>query len=155
RMASKLHTGRHLVRTQTIGFIGLGMMGRPMARNLLDAGYPVVVHNRSRAPVDGLVHRGAQPASSPTEIAHPSGAVITMLPDSRQVSEVLTEVLDAAERGRLVIDMSTIAPAVSRELAARGAERGIDVLDAPVSGADVGAREGTLSIMVGGSESAF
>ena len=141
--------------SETIGFIGLGIMGRPMAGNLLDAGYPLVVHNRSRASVDELAQRGAQRATSAAEVARRSEVVITMLPDSPQVSEVLTQVLDAAKPGLLAIDMSTIAPAVARDLAARGAERGIDVLDAPVSGGDVGAREGTLSIGAGGTEAAF
>lgn len=139
----------------TIGFIGLGIMGRPMAANLLRAGYPLVVHNRSRGPVDGLASEGAEPATSAREVAERSEVTITMLPDSPQVAEVMEEVLPAASRGQLVIDMSTISPTVWRELARRAGERGIELLDAPVSGGDIGAREATLSIMVGGGEAAF
>jgi 2-hydroxy-3-oxopropionate reductase len=139
----------------TIGFIGLGIMGRPMAANLLRAGYPLVVHNRSRGVVDDLAREGARAAGSAAEVAERGEVTITMLPDSPQVAEVMDEVLPAASPGQLVIDMSTIAPSVSRELAARAAELEVDFLDAPVSGGDVGAREATLSIMVGGSASAF
>ncbi|HUO69759.1 MAG TPA: 2-hydroxy-3-oxopropionate reductase [Solirubrobacteraceae bacterium] len=139
----------------TIGFIGLGIMGRPMAANLLKAGYPLVAHNRSRGAVDELARDGAQPAASAAEVAERSEVTITMLPDSPQVAEVMDDVLCAASAGQLVIDMSTIAPAVTRELAARAAAQDIELLDAPVSGGDVGAREATLSIMVGGSASAF
>jgi 2-hydroxy-3-oxopropionate reductase len=141
--------------TDTIGFIGLGIMGRPMAANLMRAGYPLVVHNRSRGPVDELARDGAHPATSAGEVARRSDVTITMLPDSPQVLEVMDEVLSDASPGQLVIDMSTIAPTVTRGLAQRALTRGIDLLDAPVSGGDVGAREGTLSIMVGGSVSAF
>ena len=140
---------------ETIGFIGLGIMGRPMATNLLRAGYPLVVHNRSRAAVDALAGEGAQPADSAREVAERSEVTITMLPDSPQVAEVLDAVLPAASRGQLIIDMSTIAPEVSRDLAVRGEGLGLQMLDAPVSGGDVGAREAKLSIMVGGSEAAF
>lgn len=139
----------------TVGFIGLGVMGRPMAANLLRAGYPLVVANRSRPAVDALVDAGAEAADGPREVAQRSQVTITMLPDSPQVAEVMEGVLAGASAGQLVIDMSTISPTVSRALAARAVEGGVELLDAPVSGGDVGAREGTLSIMVGGSAPAF
>lgn len=139
----------------TIGFIGLGIMGRPMAANLLGADYELVAYNRSPAAVDGLCVQGAAAAGSAGEVAQRTDVVITMLPDSPQVIQVIGDVLNAARPGQLVIDMSTIAPTVSRQLAVRGADKQVEMLDAPVSGGDVGAREGTLSIMVGGSPSAF
>ncbi|MFA4964617.1 MAG: 2-hydroxy-3-oxopropionate reductase [Thermoleophilia bacterium] len=140
---------------ETIGFIGLGIMGRPMAANLLRSGYAVIAHDRSRGAMDELAGAGAEPASSSREVAQRSDMTITMLPDSPQVIEVMDGVLAGASPGHLVIDMSTIAPSVSRELAARAGELGVEMLDAPVSGGDVGARNGALSIMVGGSEDAF
>ena len=143
---------------ETIGFIGLGVMGAPMARNLLQAGYPLVVHNRSREPVDALAAEGADAAQSPREVAERSQIVITMLPDSPAVEEVVLGddgVLAGASEGDLLVDMSTIHPTVSVAIARASGERGVSVLDAPVSGGDVGAREGTLSIMVGGEEADF
>lgn len=142
----------------TIGFIGLGAMGRPMSRNLLRAGYPLVVHNRSRAPVDELVAAGAQAGTSPGDVAGRSGVVITMLPDSPDVEAVMRGpegVLACARPGALVIDMSTISPAVARRLAEEARGRGLEMLDAPVSGGDIGARDATLTIMVGGSAAAL
>jgi 2-hydroxy-3-oxopropionate reductase len=139
----------------TIGFIGLGVMGAPMARNLLAAGQELVVHSRSPGPVEELVAAGAERASSPREVGERADVVILMLPDSPAVEAVaLGEdgVLAGASEGDLLIDMSTIHPTVAVEVARAGAERGVGVLDAPVSGGDVGAREGTLSIMVGGEE---
>jgi 2-hydroxy-3-oxopropionate reductase len=138
---------------ETIGFIGLGVMGDPMARNLIEAGHSLVVHNRSREPVQALAEVGAQAASGPREVAERSDVVITMLPDSAAVeSVVLGEdgVLAGASEGDLLIDMSTIHPTVSVAVAQAAAERGVAALDAPVSGGDVGAKQGTLSIMVGG-----
>jgi 2-hydroxy-3-oxopropionate reductase len=138
---------------QTIGFIGLGVMGAPMARNLLAAGHELVVHSRSRGPVDELAGAGAEPADSPREVAERAGVVITMLPDSAAVREVVLGedgVLAGASSGELLIDMSTIDPEVSIEVARAAGERGVAALDAPVSGGDVGAQQGTLSIMVGG-----
>lgn len=126
-----------------------------MAENLLRAGFPLIVHNRSSGPVEELSRQGAQVALSPDEVARHSDITITMLPDSPQVVEVMSGVLAGAARGHVVIDMSTIAPAVTRELAGRAAEAGVELLDAPVSGGDIGARDGTLSIMVGGSKTAF
>ena len=142
----------------TIGFIGLGMMGKPMARNLVKAGFSLVVHNRSHAAVEELMREGARAAASPQEVAAQSDIVILMLPDSPDVELVVTGkagVFEGARRGMLLIDMGTSSPTLARNLAHEGAERGIDVLDAPVSGGEVGAINATLSIMVGGSESAL
>ena len=142
----------------TIGFIGLGVMGKPMARNLMKAGFPLVVHNRSRGAVDELAKEGARAASSPKDVATQSDMVILMLPDSPDVEAVVAGkdgVFDGARRGMLLIDMGTSSPVLARRLARDAAARGIDMLDAPVSGGDVGAINATLSIMVGGSESAF
>jgi len=139
---------------ERIGFIGLGVMGAPMARNLLRAGYEVVVLNRTPEKAAALVEEGAAAASDPRDVAERSDVVITMLPDSPDVRCVIAGehgVLEGARPGQLVIDMSTIAPAVARELAAAAATSGVAMLDAPVSGGDVGAREGRLSIMVGGA----
>ncbi|HZT98572.1 MAG TPA: 2-hydroxy-3-oxopropionate reductase [Ktedonobacteraceae bacterium] len=144
--------------TTTIGFIGLGIMGKPMARNLMKAGYKLVVYNRSQAPVKELAADGAAGADSPKAVAEQSDVVITMLPDSPQVQEVMTGengVLGGAKASTLVIDMSTISPVVTQELARLAQERGVRMLDAPVSGGDVGAQQGTLSIMVGGSAEDF
>jgi 2-hydroxy-3-oxopropionate reductase len=136
-----------------IGFIGLGVMGAPMARNLLAAGFPLVVHNRSRAPVEQLVAAGAEAADGPRAVAERSDFVITMLPDSDAVEAVVLGsdgVLAGASEGDLLIDMSTIHPSVSMAVAQAANQGGVGALDAPVSGGDVGARDGTLSIMVGG-----
>ena len=139
----------------TVGFVGLGVMGAPMALNLQQAGHPLVVHNRGRGPVEELVAAGAEAASSAREVAERADVVITMLPDSPAVEDVVLGsdgVLDGASDGDLLIDMSTIHPTVSVAIAGAARERGVRVLDAPVSGGDVGARDGTLSIMVGGQE---
>jgi 2-hydroxy-3-oxopropionate reductase len=142
----------------TIGFIGLGVMGKPMARNLLKAGFPLVVHNRSRGAVDELAKEGARAAVSPKDVAAQSDIVILMLPDSPDVELVVTGkdgVFDGARAGMLVIDMGTSSPVLARQLARDAEARGIAMLDAPVSGGDVGALNATLSIMVGGKASAF
>jgi 2-hydroxy-3-oxopropionate reductase len=142
----------------TIGFIGLGIMGKPMAHNLLKAGFSVIVHNRHQEVTDELVAAGASAGVRPREIAATCDVLITMLPDTTQVEEVLLGtdgVIEGAHEGLIVIDMSTISPIVTRTLADRLAERGIAMLDAPVSGGDKGAIAGTLSIMVGGEEDAF
>jgi 2-hydroxy-3-oxopropionate reductase len=142
----------------TIGFIGLGLMGRPMAKNLLKAGYPLVVTSRSRGPVDDLVAAGARRAESPAEVARQATRIITMVPDSPDVELVLDGpdgVFTALQPGTIVIDMSSIAPAVARRLAERAKAAGGTMLDAPVSGGDIGAIQGTLSIMVGGDAGAF
>src|SRR5919109_3953294 len=140
-----------------IGFIGLGIMGKPMARNLMKAGYSLVVHNRSRAAVDELSKEGAQSATSPQEVASRSEVVITMLPDSPDVELVYSGengVFAGAKAGMLLIDMSSISPVVTRKLAAEAEQRGIDMIDAPVSGGEAGAIGATLSIMIGGRASA-
>ena len=142
----------------TIGFIGLGIMGKPMARNLLKAGYPLVVHNRSRTAVDELNKEGAQTAASSKEVAQRSSEVlITMLPDSPDVELVYAGekgVFAGAKAGMLLIDMSSISPIVARKLAADAEKRGCDMLDAPVSGGEAGAISATLSIMIGGKPTA-
>jgi 2-hydroxy-3-oxopropionate reductase len=140
-----------------IGFIGLGIMGKPMARNLIKAGYSLVVHNRSRAAVEELIKDGAQAAGSPKEVAERSDVIITVLPDSPDVELVYTSdqgVFAGAKPGMLLIDMSTISPIVARKLAASAQDRGCDMLDAPVSGGEAGAIGATLSIMIGGVSSA-
>jgi 2-hydroxy-3-oxopropionate reductase len=142
---------------QHIGFIGLGIMGKPMAANLLAAGYPLTVHNRSRGAAEELAAHGATPVDSPRDVAAASDVVITMLPDSPDVEAVVLGsdgVLAGIEEGALYIDMSTIAPAVSRRIATVLAERDVDAVDAPVSGGEPAAREGNLSIMAGGSDEA-
>ena len=139
---------------EKVGFIGLGIMGKPMARNLIKAGYELVVYNRSRGAVDELAGEGAQAAGSPREEAAACDVTILMLPDSPQVEEVVAGpngVFEGARPGSLIVDMSTISPVVTQQLAEAGRQRGLALLDAPVSGGDVGAIQGTLSIMVGGA----
>lgn len=141
-----------------IGFIGLGIMGLPMAQHLLKAGYPLTVHNRSPEPEQILAGQGASVARSAREVAEQSDIVITMLPDSPQVEEVVlgeNGVIEGLKSGGLYIDMSSIAPATARKVAGALQQKGVDALDAPVSGGQVGAEQATLSIMVGGSEAAF
>lgn len=141
-----------------IAFIGLGIMGRPMALNLLKAGYAVVAFNRSRAAVDALVAAGARAADSVAAAAEAADVVITMLPDTPDVAAVMRGpdgVFARARPGTLVIDMSTISPVVAAELATEAGACGLRCLDAPVSGGDKGAIAGTLSIMVGGSAEDF
>jgi len=141
-----------------VGVIGLGIMGAPMARNLLRAGHAVTVHSRTRARVDALVADGATAADSPAAVAAVVDAVVTMLPDTPDVRAVIAGpagVLAGARPGLLAIDMSTIAPDAARALAAEAAAASVAFLDAPVSGGEPGAVAGTLSIMVGGDEAAF
>ncbi|MGI9048153.1 MAG: 2-hydroxy-3-oxopropionate reductase [Rubrobacteraceae bacterium] len=143
---------------EKVGFIGLGIMGGPMAKNLMEAGHELVLYNRTREKAEELAGDGAEVAGSPKEVAEQSDIIITMLPDSPQVEEVLTGkdgVLAGIKEGALIVDMSTISPVVTRELAEQVEERGASLLDAPVSGGDVGAKQGALSIMVGGSEEDF
>jgi 2-hydroxy-3-oxopropionate reductase len=143
---------------ERVGFIGLGIMGMPMARNLMDSGYELTVHNRSPEKAEELGKEGAAVAETPREVAQKSDVVITMLPDSPQVREVVADengVLEGISEGALLIDMSTISPVVTEELAEAVKEKGASMLDAPVSGGDVGAIDGTLSIMVGGDEQDF
>jgi len=141
-----------------VGFIGLGIMGKPMARNLMEAGYGLLVYNRSWAAVEELAGKGAETAGSPKEVAEACNTVITMLPDSPQVEEVVTGengVLEGVTEGTLLVDMSTISPVVTEKLAQKAREMGASMLDAPVSGGETGAEAGTLSIMVGGSQEDF
>ena len=140
-----------------IGFIGLGIMGKPMARNLLKAGHVLMVHNRSRAAVDELTKEGARPMNNAKEVAEHSNIVVTMLPDSPDVELVYggeQGIFAGARSGTLVIDMSSISPVVARKLAAEAERRGCDMLDAPVSGGEAGAIGASLSIMIGGKASA-
>jgi 2-hydroxy-3-oxopropionate reductase len=141
----------------TIGFIGLGIMGKPMAGNLLKAGYPLVVHSRGRPPIDELAKEGAAVAASSEEVAARSEVVITMLPDSPDVELVYAGekgVFAGAKRGALLIDMSSISPVVTRKLTVEAEKRGLDMVDAPVSGGEAGAIGATLSIMIGGKAAA-
>jgi len=145
------------VPSDRVGFIGLGIMGKPMAMNLLDAGYPLTVHSRSPGPVDEVVSRGATRASGAAEVAAASDITITMLPDTSDVEVVLTGaggVLEGVTAGVLVIDMSSIDPAPTRAMAEVFAKRDVAMVDAPVSGGERGAIDGTLSIMIGGEPDA-
>jgi 2-hydroxy-3-oxopropionate reductase len=141
-----------------IGFIGLGIMGKPMAKNLLSAGHELVVGNHNKAAADELAELGAAVATTPAEIAGTVDLVITMLPNSPQVRDVavgLGGLIEAARPGLTYVDMSSIAPLVAQEVGATLAERGVTMLDAPVSGGEPKAVDGTLSIMVGGDEAVF
>jgi len=141
-----------------IGFIGLGIMGKPMAKNLLKAGHALVVLDRNTAAVDELVALGAEAGVSPADVTARTDLIITMLPNSPHVKEVVlgaNGVLEQAAPGKVLADMSSIAPLVSRELCAALAEKGMIMLDAPVSGGEPKAIDGTLSVMVGGPQAAF
>ncbi len=144
---------------ERVGFVGLGIMGRPMARNLMEAGHELVLYNRTRQKAEELAKEGgAGVAESPKEVAESSDVIVTMLPGPPEVEEVVAGgegVLEGAGEGSLIMDMSTSSPVLARELARTARERGVGMLDAPVSGGDVGAIEGTLSIMVGGDEEDF
>lgn len=133
-------------------------MGKPMAKNLLSAGYQLIVHDINPVPVDELVKLGAEKADNPAEIAEKSDIVITMLPDSPDVEKVIlgeNGVLEGIKEGSIIIDMSSISPIVSRTIATEAKKKGVDILDAPVSGGEPGAIKGTLAIMVGGTKSTF
>ena len=143
---------------ERIGFIGLGIMGKPMAKNLLKAGYPLMVHDVAAAPVKELEAAGAKRASSAREIAKGSDVVITMLPNSPHVRDVVLGkegILEGARPGLMYVDMSSIDPLVAREVEAEARSKGVVMLDAPVSGGEPKAIEGTLAIMVGGPAEAF
>src|ERR687893_2917028 len=143
---------------ERIGFVGLGIMGKPMAKNLMDAGYDLTVHNRSPQKAQELGEQGATVAESPREVAHDSDIIVTMLPGPPEVREIVAGeggLLENSREGSLIVDMTTSSPVLARELARYAGERGAGSLDAPVSGGDVGAIEGTLSIMVGGEEGDF
>ncbi len=141
-----------------VGYIGLGLMGKAIARNILKAGFPVVVHNRSRGAVDELVAEGATAANSPKEVAEQVDIVFTNLPDSPDVEVVAlgeNGILARAKAGLIVVDNSTIKPASARMIADKLKEKGVFSLDAPVSGGDIGAKNATLTIMVGGDAEAL
>lgn len=141
-----------------IGFIGLGIMGKPMARNLLNAGYSLVVYDVNEKPMRELASIGAGMAENPKDVAEKSDVVILMLPNSPHVEEVVLGkdgVLEGARNGQLIIDMSSIAPLVSVKVAEKCAEKGVRFMDAPVSGGEPGAIDGTLSIMCGAEEADF
>jgi len=143
---------------KTIGFIGLGIMGKPMARNLLKAGYALVVYDLVPAAVQELVAAGARAGTSPKDVAMRSEVIITMLPNSPHVkTAVLGQdgVIEGLQPGAMVVDMSSIAPSASQELAAALGKKGVPMLDAPVSGGEPKAVNGTLAIMVGGPEDTF
>lgn len=141
-----------------VGFIGLGIMGHPMAGHILEAGYPLTVYNRTRSKAQELASRGAQVTDSPAEVAAQSEVIITMVSDSPDVQEVVAGPKGVVERIKphsVVIDMSTISPEVERNLGEKLRNRECELMDAPVSGGDVGARNATLAIMVGGDEDVF
>ena len=141
-----------------IGFIGLGIMGKPMSKNLVKAGYELVVYNRSKASVEELVAMGAAAGESAADVAAQCDVIITMLPNSPQVREVClgaNGILEGAKEGTVVIDMSSIDPVESKSIGAALAEKGVELMDAPVSGGEPKAIDGTLSVMVGGKKESF
>jgi 2-hydroxy-3-oxopropionate reductase len=141
-----------------VGFIGLGIMGKPMAKNLIKAGHSLIVHDLNRDPVKELVSLGAEEAFNAMEVSQRSSRVITMLPNSPEVKEVVLGaggILAGARAGMIVIDMSSISPLVAREVGEALKQKGVWFLDAPVSGGEPGAINATLSIMVGGDEEVF
>lgn len=141
-----------------IGFIGLGIMGKPMSKNLLKAGYEVIVCDVVKTTVDEVVAAGAKAAATPKEVAQQTDIIITMLPNSPHVKTVVlgeNGVIEGAKKGAIIVDMSSIAPLVSREVAEKLAEKGIEMLDAPVSGGEPKAIDGTISVMVGGKKEVF
>lgn len=143
---------------ENIGFIGLGIMGKPMCLNLIKSGYPVTVYNRTASKLDEIVHAGAEASDSPSKVAERSDIIITIVTDSPDVEEVILGkegVIHGAKTGSVVIDMSTISPSVTRTIAKKLNEKGVEMLDAPVSGGDTGANAGTLAIMVGGKKDIF
>ncbi len=143
---------------QVIGFIGLGIMGRPMAKNLRKAGYPLVVHSRSQGPVQELVGAGAKAGTSPKDVAAQVDVLVTMLPNSPDVELVALGkdgIIEGARRGLLLLDMSTISPIVSQKVGKALEAKGVRMMDAPVSGGEKGAIDASLSIMVGGEKADF
>ena len=141
-----------------VGYIGLGLMGRSMAANILRAGFPLVVHNRSEDAVNELIRLGAKGAPNPKEVTEQCDIIFTNLPDSPDVEKVAlgaNGIIDGIKAGSIFIDNSTIKPATARKIAEAFAKVGVDALDAPVSGGDIGAKNGTLTIMVGGTQKAF
>ncbi|HEY0809158.1 MAG TPA: NAD(P)-dependent oxidoreductase, partial [Longimicrobiales bacterium] len=145
-------------RKNAIGFIGLGVMGRSMARHILNAGHDLLVYNRTRARADELVQQGARWTDSPRDVASAVDVVITMVGYPRDVEQVYfgtDGLVENAKRGALLIDMTTSTPALAQRIATAAAQRGLAALDAPVSGGDIGAREARLTILVGGERAAF
>ena len=141
-----------------VGFIGLGIMGKPMSKNMLKAGYDLVVMDHQQAPVDELVAAGAASADSPKAVAEQTEIIITMLPNSPHVKEVVlgeNGIIEGAKPGTVVIDMSSIAPLASKEVYGELEKIGVDLLDAPVSGGEPKAIDGTISVMVGGKKEIF
>lgn len=141
-----------------IGFIGLGIMGKPMSKNLIKAGYDLIVVDRNQSAVDEVVAAGARSAETAKAVAQEADIIITMLPNSPHVKEVVlgqNGILEGARKGTTFIDMSSISPIVSRELAQKLAEKGVEMLDAPVSGGEPKAIDGTMSVMVGGKQEVF
>ena len=142
----------------TVGFVGLGIMGRPMLRNVLKAGHPVVAYGRNATKLDACVADGAERAASNRAVGERAEIVITMLPDGPEVEEVVlgaNGILEGCKEGSLIVDMSSISPIVSQKVGTACAAKGVEFLDAPVSGGEPKAVEGTLAIMVGGSKAAF
>lgn len=140
---------------EKIGFIGLGIMGQPMCLNLLKKGYKVTAYNRTLSKLDALAEKGAVKAQSPKQVAAESDMIITIVTDSQDVQEVVLGkdgIIERAKPGSVVIDMSTISPAVTQNIAKQLSNKGVEMLDAPVSGGDVGAKAGTLAVMVGGKK---
>lgn len=143
---------------ENIGFIGLGIMGKPMCLNLLKAGFKVTAYNRTKSKLDEVVSAGAKPADSPLQVAEQSDIIITIVSDSPDVEQVIlgkNGVIHGAKAGSVVIDMSTISPSVTQNIAVQLAEKNVNMLDAPVSGGDTGAIAGTLAIMVGGKKDVY
>ena len=144
--------------TERVGFVGLGIMGRPMALNLVKAGYPLVVHTRRPASLAPLVDAGATASANPAEVARLAPIVFTMVSDTSDVEQVIfgdNGLIEGVQAGSVVVDMSTVSPSATRAMAERLRAVGAEMLDAPVSGGDIGARDGTLSIMVGGAQQTF
>ncbi len=144
--------------SKVVGFIGLGIMGKPMSKNLAKAGYRLIAYNRNPRPVEELVALGASRASSAKEVAEKCGVVITMLPDGPDVEQAILGpkgVIEGVKKGSVVIDMSSISPTVAKKVAAEIEKKGAEMLDAPVSGGEPGAIQGTLAIMVGGKKEVF
>ncbi len=145
-------------KEKKIGFIGLGVMGKPMSKNLLKAGYQLMVYDINSDSVNEILLKGASKGGSPAGVAAECDIVITMLPNSPQVEQVITGkngVLEGAKPGTIIVDMSSISPVVAKKIYAKAAEKGVEMLDAPVSGGEPKAIDGTMSIMVGGREQVF
>lgn len=157
--AFRSHRGRKVTaKMSKIGFIGLGIMGKPMSRNLLKAGFQLVIYDIDKAPVEELKQAGAEVGASPMDVAAKTHVIITMLPNSPHVKAAVLGkdgVIEGAHKGSIVVDMSSITPIVSREISEALAQKGIRMLDAPVSGGEPKAIDGSLSIMVGGAQADF